>query len=71
MTKTFAAVIPYRCGSICLPVIMPFCTNTRGSGVWDFEFGSLEFVCYLVFGAWNFYDFHESNNFRIFSQLAA
>jgi hypothetical protein len=58
MTKTLTAVGPYRYGNLCPPVIMPFGTNAGGSGVWNFEFGSLEFVWNLGFGAWNFHDFH-------------
>jgi len=33
---------------------MRYGTNTCGSFVWNFEFGSLGFICILVFGAWNF-----------------
>jgi len=58
MTKTFSAVAPYRCINLCQPVIMPFGTNAGGSGVWNFEFGSLGFSCDLIFGAWNFNNFH-------------
>jgi hypothetical protein len=44
MTKTFHAVVPYRGISLCPLVIMPFGTNAGESCVWNFEFGSLEFV---------------------------
>jgi hypothetical protein len=44
MTKTFTAVVPYRCTNLCPPMIMPFGTNAGGSSVWNFKFGSLEFV---------------------------
>jgi hypothetical protein len=44
MTKTFSAIGPYLYPSYCLLLIMPFGTNTGGSSVLNFEFGSLEFV---------------------------
>jgi hypothetical protein len=50
MTKTLTAVGPYRYGNLCPLVIMLFGTNAGGSGVWNFEFGSLEFV--WNFGIW-------------------
>jgi len=39
-------------------VMMPLGLTTNGALVWNFEFGSLGFVWFLVFGAWNFHDFH-------------
>jgi hypothetical protein len=37
---------------------MPFGTTVKGLFVWDFEFVLLGFVCDLVFGACDFYNFH-------------
>ena len=53
MTKIFVAVVPYRFGNFDPPVVIPFGTKVRESCVWNFEFGSLEFVWNLVLGAWN------------------
>jgi hypothetical protein len=44
MTQTFGAVVAYRCLNLGCPLMMPFHTNTGESGVWNFEFRSLEFV---------------------------
>jgi hypothetical protein len=44
MTKTFTAVGPYRFAKLALAVILPSGTNAGESGVWNFEFGSLEFI---------------------------
>jgi hypothetical protein len=44
MTKTLIAVRPYRSRMLCPPLIMPFGTIAGEPGVWNFEFGSLEFV---------------------------
>jgi hypothetical protein len=33
--------------------MMLFGTDSGSASVWDFEFGSLEFVCILVLGIWN------------------
>jgi hypothetical protein len=44
MTKTYTAVGQYSFAKLALPVIMPFGTNICVSAVWNFEFGSLEFV---------------------------
>jgi len=65
MTKTCTEVVPYRFAKFVLPEIIAFSTNVDRSFVWNFEFGS------LVFGAWNFHDFHLSNNFVKLSQMYA
>jgi len=57
MTKTLSEVAPYRCLNLCQPVVMPFGTIAGGSGLWNFEFGSLEFSCDLILGAWYFNNF--------------
>jgi hypothetical protein len=57
MTKTFARIAARRDGKSGEPGMMPLRAMTGGSFVWIFEFGSLEFVWDLVFGAWNFHGF--------------
>ena len=37
-------------------VAMPLRTIVGKSLFWDFEFRSLDLICVLVFGAWNFRD---------------
>ena len=54
MIKTFIAFGTYRFTKTGLRIIMSVGTNVDRSFVWNFEFGSLGFVCYLVFGTWNF-----------------
>jgi hypothetical protein len=49
MTKTFTAVTLYHFGNLCLPIQMRSGTNACVSGVWEFEFWLLAFVCYLGF----------------------
>ena len=61
MTKTFTAVVPYRCTQLYPSVTLPFGSEVGVLPVWNFEFWSLEFVWDLVFGAWNF---HWTSNFR-------
>ena len=57
MTKTSATVVSNRFAN---PVSRDDSDGPTvdGSFVWVFEFGSLRFACDLVFGAWNFHDFH-------------
>ena len=45
MTKTFTAVVPYRCTNLCPPVIMPFAQMLA-----DHVFGILNL------GHWNLFD---------------
>jgi hypothetical protein len=63
MTKTFIRVVSNRYVNPGPPGMMPLGTLIEGLFVWNFEFGSLEFVWYLVFGAWNFHDFYYAGNF--------
>ena len=34
------------------------------------DFGHWQFIRDLVFGAWNFYDFHDASKFRLPNQLS-
>jgi hypothetical protein len=43
---------------------VPIKTTDDESFVSNFEFGSLGFVCNLVFGAWNFPGFDYTGGFR-------
>ena len=52
MTKTFNAVVSYRCPNFYPPVIMLFGTNAGGSSVWKFECRSLRFALRLCSGWW-------------------
>jgi len=54
MTKTLTAVDSHNFTRPGLPVMIQLGTHVNGSFVWNFEFGSLEFIWDLVFGAWNF-----------------
>ena len=58
MTKTFTTVVSHRFANPGLPVMMPLSTTVDRSFVWNFGFWSLEFICDLVYGAWNFQNFH-------------
>jgi hypothetical protein len=58
MTKTFTDVVSHRFANLGLPVMIPLSKTVDGSFVWNFEFGSLRFIWDLVFGAWNFHNFH-------------
>jgi hypothetical protein len=63
MSKTFPAIALHPFANPDQPVMMPLGLTTNGTLVWNFEFGSLGFVWVLVFGAWNFHDFHLSSIF--------
>jgi hypothetical protein len=58
MSKTFSSIASHRFAYPGQPVMMPWDIPNGGTVVWNFEFGSLLFVCVLVFGAWNFHDCH-------------
>ena len=60
MTKTFTSVVSNRFKLLGLSVTTPLVRSVRLSLVWDFEFGSLGFVCNLFFGAWNFQILHQT-----------
>ena len=57
MTKTFTAVVQYRCGNLCPLVTMPFGTNAADHlfvildfGHWDlFEIWFLVLVIFMIF----------------------
>jgi len=51
MTKTFITNETHQFLKDGRPGIMPLVIMADGSFVWVFEFGSLGFVCDLVFGA--------------------
>jgi hypothetical protein len=51
MTKTFTAVVSYGFANPTLSVMMPLAANVDESFVRNFEFGLLEIICDLVFGA--------------------
>jgi len=63
ITKAFTIVVSHRFANPVLPVMIPQGTTVNGLLFWNFEFGSLGFVWDLVFGAWNFHDFHWAGNF--------
>ncbi len=44
MTKTFTTVVSHRFANPALPVMIHLGTTVDESFVWNFEFGSLEFV---------------------------
>ena len=44
MTKTFTTVVSHRFTSPALPVMVQLGMTVEGIFVWNFEFGSLEFV---------------------------
>jgi hypothetical protein len=54
MTETFAKIAARRDVKSGEPGMMLLGAMADGSFVWVFEFGSLEFVWDLGFGAWNF-----------------
>jgi len=58
MTKTITAPELYLRISLCPSMMMKSGIDSGSSGVWNFEFGSLKFICDLVFGAWDFHDRH-------------
>ena len=58
MTKTFTTLVSCRFAKPALSVMIQLGTAVDILFVWDFEFGSLRFGCNLIFGAWNFHDFH-------------
>ena len=55
MTKTFTAVVSHGFANPTLLVMMPLAATVDELFVWNFEFGLLEIICDLVFGAWNLY----------------
>jgi hypothetical protein len=52
MTQTFGTAALYFGTSFYSPGMMPSGANAGGTCVWNFEFGSLEFVWSLVLGIW-------------------
>ena len=69
MTKTFTGIGLYFYPNLCPQKIMPFGTNIGESGVCIFEFGSLEFVWYLVLEIWNLKFFVLLINVGTYSKL--
>jgi hypothetical protein len=63
MTKTFTTVVSNRFKSLGLPEIIPLVMSVGLALVWNFEIGSLGFICILFFVAWNFYDSHYAVKF--------
>jgi len=54
MTKTFGQIAARHDVQSCGPWMIPLDAKADGFFVWIFEFGSLEFVWDLLFGAWDF-----------------
>jgi hypothetical protein len=69
MTQTFISAISHSSTGLNIQKKSGFGTAVDRSFIWNFEFGSLGFVCDLAFGAWNFLDFHKAGNFFDISQL--
>ena len=51
MSKTFPSIVSHCFVNPGQPLMMPLGLTTSGTFVWNFEFGSLCFVCVLGFGA--------------------
>jgi len=58
MTKTFTTTASHRLTNTGQSAMMQLDLTTIDKLVWNFEFGSLGFIWVLIFGAWNFCDFH-------------
>jgi len=58
MTKTLTIFVSDHRSNSSLVVMTALGTTAEKSLVLNFEFGLLEFIWNLVFGAWNFHDFH-------------
>ena len=69
MTQTFISAISHPSIGLSIQKESGFGTAVDWAFVWNFVFGLLGFVCDLVFGAWNFRDFHKAGNFCDISQL--
>jgi hypothetical protein len=55
MTKTFSTFVLHLFATPDQPEMMPYYPSIKRPHVWNFEFGSLEFIWDLIFGAWNFH----------------
>ena len=69
MTQTFTPALLYRFVYPVLPGVIPRCTDQDRIFVWNLEFRSLEFICNLLFGAWNLLGSHLAYNPHEIDQL--
>jgi len=59
MTNTFTTLVSLRSANPRLPIMIQLGATVNGLFIWNFEFRSLGFACYLDFGTWNFHDFNK------------